>query len=148
MNDAAALADLRWRFQTDDTGRIPENNDFADMFTQSMREETRFVHWIAEKNGVLIAMMSVEKVVKLPSPGDAGKRYWGYLTNCYTVPEYRNQGLGSNLLSKIKAWARDEKLEFLAVWPSERSYDFYRRAGFVRPPDPLVLELDLTGVRT
>jgi Acetyltransferase (GNAT) domain len=27
------------------------------------------------------------------------------------------------------------------VWPSDRSFPFYERAGFARPPDPLILDL-------
>jgi GNAT superfamily N-acetyltransferase len=141
MDDAEALANLRWRLKTEDS-EMPLDNDFSAIFFETMREEgSRFVHWVADKDGVLIAIMSVEKVVKLPSPGDNQKQYWGYLTNCYTMPQYRSKGIGTRLLSAVKHWARAEGLEFLAVWPSDRSYNFYQRAAFNRPLDPLIFEI-------
>lgn len=63
------------------------------------------------------------------------------LTNSYVLPQARNAGVGQQLLAAIEAWARAEDLELLLVWPSERAYPFYERAGFRRYPDPLVLRL-------
>jgi GNAT superfamily N-acetyltransferase len=75
---------------------------------------------------------------------DAGRLdgSWGYLTNCYVLPPYRKEGVGSGLLDAVKGWAEAQRLELLVVWPSERSYPFYERSGLVRYPDPLVLKLD------
>lgn len=53
----------------------------------------------------------------------------------------RNSGVGQRLLTAVKDWASGENLELLVVWPSERAYPFYQRAGFSRHPDPLVLRL-------
>jgi GNAT superfamily N-acetyltransferase len=53
----------------------------------------------------------------------------------------RNAGVGQQLLMAIKDWAYADDLELLVVWPSERAYPFYERAGFQRYPDPLVLRL-------
>jgi GNAT superfamily N-acetyltransferase len=57
------------------------------------------------------------------------------------LPEARNAGVGQELLTAIRDWARGVDLEILVVWPSERAYSFYERAGFRRHPDPLVLKL-------
>jgi GNAT superfamily N-acetyltransferase len=79
-------------------------------------------------------------VRKVPKPGELDGR-WGYLTNCYVLPEVRNRGVGGSLLAAIKSWAVELRLELLVVWPSDRAYPFYGRAGFTRAPDPLVLEI-------
>jgi GNAT superfamily N-acetyltransferase len=84
--------------------------------------------------------MSMRKVRKVPAPGHI-EAYWGYLTNCYVCAEFRDKSVGSRLLDFVTQWAKDEKLEFLVVWPSDRSYLFYERKGFRREPDPLVLKL-------
>lgn len=84
--------------------------------------------------------MSVTIVRKLPNPGSLRGR-WGYISNSYVLPELRNVGVGHRLLMAIEDWARVEDLELLVVWPSERAYPFYQRAGFSRYPDPLVLRL-------
>jgi GNAT superfamily N-acetyltransferase len=97
-------------------------------------------HWVAADGDKLVAAMSVVVVRKVAEPGGLNGR-WGYLTNCYALPEIRNSGVGSALLASIKAWAVGERLELLVVWPSDRAYPFYERSGFARLPDPLVLEL-------
>ncbi len=145
--DALQLADLRWRLKTDDSSdfSMTERNDFVAAFaafteSPSGRQDVPFFHWVAELEGRLIAVMSVRKVLKVPSP-ERLDGCWGYLTNCYTLPDYRNRGIGTNLLSAIKNWAKEQELELLVVWPSDRSYVFYERSGFHRDPDPLVLKI-------
>ena len=145
--DALQLADLRWRLKTDDSldFSMTERNDFVAAFTAftesaSGRQDQPFFHCVAELEGRLIAVMSVRKVLKVPSP-ERLDGCWGYLTNCYTLPDYRNRGIGTNLLNAIKEWSKEQELELLVVWPSDRSYRFYERSGFYRDPDPLVLKI-------
>ena len=54
----------------------------------------------------------------------------------------RGKGVGSGLLRFVKLWAKDEELVLLIVWPGDKAYPFYERAGFAREADPLVLHLD------
>ena len=67
--------------------------------------------------------------------------YWGYLTNSFVQEDRRNQGLGTQLLKYCINKCRQRRLELLIVWPSDRSYEFYRRQGFVGTHDPLELLL-------
>jgi GNAT superfamily N-acetyltransferase len=145
--DALQLADLRWRLKTSDSSdySVTERNDFVAAFaavseSASGRQDEPFFHWVADLKGRLIAVMSVRKVLKVPSP-ERLDGCWGYLTNCYALPDYRNRGIGTHLLSAIKEWAKEQELELLVVWPSDRSYAFYERSGFHRDPDPLVLKI-------
>jgi GNAT superfamily N-acetyltransferase len=144
--DVDQLADLRWRLQTDDAEMIDieKRNRFVMEFANSVlarfRDES-LIHWVAESDGRIVAVMSVGKVRKVPSPKSIS-RHWGYLTNCYTLPEYRNTGIGSRLISAVRDWATTQGYEFLAVWPSDRSYPFYERSGFHRYADPLILKIN------
>jgi GNAT superfamily N-acetyltransferase len=142
--DALALADLRWRLKTDDSSdfSMTEKNDFVAAFTESVLkgQDERFFHWVADLEGRLIAVMSVRRVRKLPSPEHLDS-CWGYLTNCYSLPDYRNCGIGTNLMSALRGWAKEQGFELLVVWPSDRSCAFYERSGFRRYADPLVLEI-------
>lgn len=143
-SELPALAELRWLLQTDDQpiANPSEYERFIGEFVRIGASEPRrpeLFHWVAADGNRLVGAMSVVIVQKVPGPTTLRGR-WGYLTNCYVRPEARNDGVGSGLLSTIKAWASDLGLELLVVWPSEHSYSFYERAGFRRRPDPLVFE--------
>jgi len=146
LDDVEQLADLRWRLKTDDATEFSadERSKFIAAFVESVSaslSNRTFCHWVAETDGRIVAAMSVGKVRKVPSP-ELIESCWGYLTNCYTLPDYRNAGIGSALLGAVTQWAKDQGYEFLAVWPSDRSYPFYERSGFHRYADPLVLQID------
>lgn len=143
--DLPQIADLRWRLRVDDAPTLdPSDYDrfVADFIRISEAEwqPSDIVHWIAADDGRVLAIMSVIIVRKLPSPEELRGR-WGYLSNSYVLPEVRNGRVGQRLLTAIKDWASSEDLELIVVWPSERAYPFYERAGFSRYPDPLVFKL-------
>ncbi|EGY28116.1 Acetyltransferase, partial [Candidatus Regiella insecticola 5.15] len=99
------------------------------------------INFVAEKNAELIGVISLFLIDKIPSPCEING-CWGYVTNVYVKPECRNNGVGSKLLDFVKDHSVANKCELLVVWPSERSYPFYKRAGFKsekREKDPLVL---------
>lgn len=66
------------------------------------------------------------------------------MTNVYAEPGVRNQGVGSLLMERVIGWARQQRLELLIVWPSERASSFYQRAGFVPSAEALELHFDTT----
>jgi len=141
--DLTALADLRWRLQTDDAEDFDpaKKAAFIESFVSAaVNHDPLTRHFVAESGGVIAGAMTVRKVEKIPSPGRP-RAFWGYLTNCYVLPQFRSSGAGSQLLDFVIAWAASEQLELLTVWPSDRSHPFYERKGFTRPPDPLVLNL-------
>ena len=73
LDDVPDLADFRWRFQTDDA-EVFDTGDrsmFIDAFMKSVTEsfwDGSFVHWIAETDGKIVAVMSIGRVRKVPSP--------------------------------------------------------------------------------
>lgn len=143
--DLPQIADLRWRLRVDDATVSDRGlyDRFVADFIRICSEEWRpdeMIHWIAAHGEQVLAIMSVALIRKLPSPENLRGR-WGYITNSYVLPAARNAGIGRQLLAAIEHWARAEDLELLLVWPSERAYPFYERAGFRRHPDPLVLRL-------
>jgi GNAT superfamily N-acetyltransferase len=136
---------MRWDDSTED-GASPGQPyaeftaGFAD-FVRSVLPGGQWAIWVAESDARLIAHIYVQVVAMAPRPGRFERRC-GYVTAVYAVPAERNKGTGSQLLQRVIAWARAEQLEFLILWPSERSIPFYERAGFVRSPDAIELQLD------
>ena len=49
----------------------------------------------------------------------------------------RPEGIGARLMAHVLAWAQEQELESLIVWPSETSVRFYERAGFRGSADML-----------
>ena len=145
--DIESLAYLRWRLSTDElpVSNPLERKEFIAAFCSalpSIEACDRLVHFVAEREGQAIAALSIVKVMKIPRPGDIWG-HWGYLTNVYTLTEFRNKGIGAGLLAAARSWAEAQQLELLIVWPSDRSYEFYERAGFRRETDPLSLKIFL-----
>jgi GNAT superfamily N-acetyltransferase len=85
--------------------------------------------------------MAVQVHEGVPRPATARDR-WGWLTDCYTIPEARNAGHGTRLLAAIREWAAADGLDLLLVSPSERSVPFYARSGFGPAGDWLQLGLE------
>ena len=59
------------------------------------------------------------------------------MTNVYTIPSQRNKGVGSQLLTVVNKWVESNKYEFVIVWPSNESIDFYERKGYVECKEAL-----------
>jgi len=142
VEDLPQIADFRWRLKTGDAAEFDavQRAAFVSAFVTEQSQSRNFSHWVAELDCQLVAIMSIGRVPKLPSP-DQRSAALGYLTNCYTLPAFRRLGIGSRLLAVIITWARAQEYELLLVWPSDPSYAFYGRSGFRKCDDPLILDL-------
>lgn len=144
LDDARELARLRWDFTLDDS-QSPEEDfetfaeSLGDFLAKGMRQG-RVAVFVGDVGEKLVANLWVEVVDKVPRPYRSTSA-WGYVTNVYTEASFRDSGLGTKILEAAIRWAQLKKLELLIVWPSERSVEFYRRAGFSQ--NPMLLELGL-----
>lgn len=139
--DLPELARMRWDFRTEEEPAAANlsRDSFVAACVEFLRQglrEGRWVYWVAEREGQIVAHICVQRVAKVPKPSRL-QDAWGYVTNVYTRPTYRGQGIGAALLERVKAWAIQEDLELLIVWPSEASVAFYQRAGFTSQNDIL-----------
>jgi len=145
LEDLPRLAALRWAFRTEE-GETPieDQGAFAHRYQTFVRDALasgQWTYWVAETaHSELVAHMAVSIVRSIPRPSHMQDQ-WGYLTDCYTRPTFRNQGVGQQLLAQVVAWAVAQDLEMLLVWPSEQSQSFYARAGFGRDNEVRMLRL-------
>jgi len=137
--DLDQLARLRWEFHCEDADVLPTES--LDQFLATYRSvmhdglaSRTWTAWIAESDERIVAQIFVARFHPLPRP-DRGVERYGYMTNVYTLPAHRNQGIGTALLRRVVAWAEANQFAFLMVSPSERSVPFYRRAGFTQHTD-------------
>jgi GNAT superfamily N-acetyltransferase len=148
IDDLAELARLRWELYEEQNGDPGESFEaYVERFSRFARaamssEDWRA--WVARTGDGLVGAMWLHTVHRVPVPGrHAGPI--GYLTNVYITPEHRNAGLGAQLLDRVDAWCAEQGFSLVIVWPTERSRSFYRRGGFDRLDEPLVLEVEPDG---
>jgi len=132
--DAPILASLRWDFQREeeDSSPVVSKLEFLAVctsFFESSLTSGTWQHWLVEVDAKPIAQASLQLISMIPRPNRPEDTF-GYLTNVYTVPEYRNRGIGKKLLQGIKDWSVEKDLEMVIVWPSEKSRVFYQRLKF------------------
>lgn len=134
--DIDQLINMRWDFtmEYDLDGKLKDEkyNDFHDeckAFLLNAFESDNWYIWVAEEDGELVSNIYVELIQKVPRPGRVTHPF-AYMTNVYTIPEYRGKGIGGQLLSSINAWAKEQRYEFIIVWPSDEGIRFYERNGY------------------
>jgi GNAT superfamily N-acetyltransferase len=143
--DLEQLAGLRWDFRLEEAPGTPVNDRATFMpacvaFLRQGLSSGTWAYWIALDARLIVAQIFVQRIAKVPKPNRLADAF-GYVTNVYTRPAYRNQGIGSQLLAQVIAWAGEQDLENLVVWPSERSIPFYARAGFRGGSEAMELEV-------
>lgn len=134
MKDIEQLVKMRWDFslEYDKTISPDSHEDFKHACTQFLHEAIEgpaWKVWVAELQRRVVSHMFVQTIHKVPRPNEKFHAY-GYLTNVYTLPHYRRQGIGTALYAAVDRWAKEAELEFLIVWPSDNSVEFYKRIGF------------------
>lgn len=145
--DIPQLAELRWDFRAehDRIGDLALKAEFitaCSRFLVNALDSGRWTVWVTDLDGLILCNIYVEQVDKMPRPGRLAGSL-GYVTNVYTRPEWRRQGIGSALLRQVQKWAREETgLELLVLWSAHDSVEFYRRAGFSANPVTLQYPID------
>jgi GNAT superfamily N-acetyltransferase len=144
-DDLIQLAELRWDFRGEDDSERPVVS--REAFIEACRawlerglESGYLTYWIAEQGGEIVAQIFVHRIDLVPRPCKIQDQF-GYITNNYTKPAYRNQGIGSELMKRVKAWAQGADLELLIVYPSAEAVRYYERAGFRAENDVMELKL-------
>ena len=137
LNEADRGAHMGMMFDTIDTDKNGSISraEFTAACLEFLREsqvEGRWTFWIAiDEDGTIVSNAYVYRIPKVPRPGRL-RGQMGYVTNVYTRPERRGQGIGARLLGCMQAWARENGIERLILWPAEGRQNFYARLGFGR----------------
>lgn len=140
--DIDQLIKMRWDF-TNEFNETKVGEEEYDLFYQecnsflieALRNDRWFI-WVAEKDDTILSHVYIEIINKVPRPGRKTNPFT-YMTNVYTVPEHRGQQIGSKLLKQIEIWSRKNEYEFIIVWPSEWSTEFYARNGYKLCNEPM-----------
>jgi GNAT superfamily N-acetyltransferase len=140
--DAPELARLRYAFRTELDPPTEEESEFVrrctGWMTASLSPGGAWRCWVAELGGTLVGTLWLQLIEKLPNP--VGHPVWhGYVSSVYVVPELRNAGIGSGLLTACLDECRGLAVDAVFLWPSSRSRALYQRHGFQVRDDLLEL---------
>ncbi|MBP3950207.1 GNAT family N-acetyltransferase [Bacillus suaedae] len=141
--DCKQLIKLRWdsTIEFDEKNEIEEAlyDDFekeCQAFLENALTSDQWFIWVAEENGKIVSNIYIKLIQKVPRPGRVTYPF-AYMTNVFTTREFRNKGIGSTLLSRIKEWTRVNKYEFIIVWPSDDSINYYKKNGYIHCTEPM-----------
>lgn len=144
--DIEQLAKLRALMQQE-VNNIPDNqitNDYLNSvksyFRKSLTDKS-YVSSVAIVDGKVVAaagLVFYQKPPALPS----GSGLVGYLTNVYTLPEYRKRGLGSRLIDLLIKEAKSMKAVKIHLGATDDGKAIYEKLGF-KPVRFAALELKL-----
>lgn len=134
--DYMQIAEMKWLHCEEDDADYNTTNlygidkrKFLEEFIEFLNEHKEYKVFVASDNNVVISSMFVYVIPKTPK-SNRKQKYISYLTNVYTLQEYRNQKIGTELLTYIKEYLAEEDCELIFVWPSENSVNWYSRNGF------------------
>jgi len=141
LKDISQLIRMRWDFtvEHDESKKDSSFEDFkqeCQSFLEKAMNSDQWFIWVAEINGQIVSHIYIELIQKVPRPGRITYPF-AYMTNVYTVPEYRNKGIGSDILRTVNKWINENNYEFVIVWPSEDSIHYYKKNGYVSSTEPM-----------
>ncbi len=150
-NDIDILIYYRLQFLKEIQGQPSE--EMENQLRQSLREyfsktllNNSFIAWIAEYKGVSI---SFGGIVIREQPGNFeipdGKT--GYILNMYTVPEYRNNGIGTMIFRKLLEEGKSHNLSKIELHATLDGEPIYRKYGFSIPHDK-AMEITIKKIMT
>lgn len=133
LDDVDELVQMRWDFSEEEASSsvgFEEFHRICSEFLVKALESGDWYIWIAEVENKIVSHMYLQLIHKVPRPGKSPDPYFGYVTNVYTRPAFRSQGIGTEIHTAMEKWSKENKVEFLILWPSSNSIQFYSRNGF------------------
>jgi GNAT superfamily N-acetyltransferase len=135
--DLASIIQLRREWTCEQDGDQPDAGFDERLAAWFARESARRIIWLAEAADRPVGMVNLTVFERMPRPGHAPSR-WAYLGNAFILAAYRNQGIGTQLLSAALHYADENDFARVVLSPSARAIPLYERAGF-GPADILML---------
>ncbi len=143
-DDLDTLAQLRYEMELERPGTEAgiDRAVFLQTHNDVMREWLAGdgLHaWLAEADGVPVGSV-VLLSWRMPPNGRQLARRRALVTNVYTRPQFRGQGIARALMERLIEYARERGVSRLVLWASEMGQPLYEDLGFGRDR---VMSLDL-----
>ncbi|HET9050240.1 MAG TPA: GNAT family N-acetyltransferase [Candidatus Dormibacteraeota bacterium] len=131
-DDLPVLSELQWRWRVEEWSGEPavDRAWFAEAMRGWVTERPGSrAAFVATAGGAPVGMAWLTAIERVPTPMRLNRRL-GLVESVYVLPEVRDQGAGSALLTRLVDEARRLGFDHLLVHPSDRSVPLYRRLGF------------------
>jgi GNAT superfamily N-acetyltransferase len=113
----------------DDLSRIENASVF---FLRQMIAEQRFLAWLAERQGEIVACggLIISQLLPRPRAIDGGAQ--ALIVNVYCEPEHRRRGLARALMAEMLEWCKRERIAKVVLHASQDGRPLYESLGFVQ----------------
>lgn len=126
--DRPALAALRATWAAEQEPEPQDGHGFEEIYGDWMDANPR-KFFVAEVDGRLVGMLNLLVFERMPKPGKPPS-CWVYLGNVYVLPDFRNAGIGAQLVQAAVEFSRGLNAGRMVLSPSPASRNFYARLGF------------------
>lgn len=128
-DDVETLVELRKQLVAACGAPAREVDDELRAYFQRQLAGGSFVEWLGFDNGRAVASATIVFYEFVPSDANrSGIR--GYITNMYTAPEYRRQGIATALLGRLTEEAKARGVKRLWLHAAEMGRPVYVKFGF------------------
>jgi GNAT superfamily N-acetyltransferase len=130
-SDAPRLAELRYEFRSPRAPANESRDTFVRRCSEWMRDRlsNQAWHcWVAVRGQTIVGHIWLHLIEKIPNPV-AEAEWHGYITNMY-VQEKERGGVGGALMDAVLSWCGTQEIDYVVLWPTERSRTLYERKGF------------------
>jgi ribosomal protein S18 acetylase RimI-like enzyme len=133
--DIDVLADFRLKMFRD-MGRLQDEDQAGELlqasktYFRSVFGTDQLLALIAEVEGVAVAAGIIAISHVAPKPGNLSGME-AYIYNLYTLPQWRNKGIGSELFDRLLTIAKKRGVEYCWLLATEDGRSIYLRRGFV-----------------
>jgi len=102
--------------------------ELTNYFENAMQDGMTIL-WVAEDNGVVVSSVLLGVMQMVPRFEDSTGKV-AYLTNMYTLPDYRRRGIATNLMKNVIEVAKSQGIKKILLHSSETAKPVYEKLGF------------------
>ena len=113
----------------DDVARI---ESASILYVRQMMSERRFLGWLAELQGEVVAGGGLVVSQLLPRPGAVDGGAQALILNVYCEPGHRRRGLARALMAAMFEWCKRERIAKVVLHASQDGRPLYESLGFVQ----------------
>ncbi len=135
ISDLELLVKLRMEFLKE-AGHVKDNMNVSDLaheleeYIKSHINKDLFF-WVAEIETVAVSTGALSFWQKLPIyAGKQNGSKVGYVSNMYTIPEYRRKGIASDIVKEIVRYGKSAGMLKIMLHALEDGKGVYKRLGF------------------